>query len=391
MTNEPNEEIILGFGEFGLEQDQAGNCSGKGCLILKWLPLPAYWFNLETDGDVIKEGTAKLSGLLPQSLSVTVFHPQKTETGFKYHGFLSNDAFDEGLLWIGNPRSRCDVVVFNIINFPLYIIKSETSLENYPLNIKHIDQEGTEWQIVIRPTDNIEDIMLKLDGNAFGGYAITHSGILRKSDGSYFDFGQSMIHLSALRDLLTLIRGGWCYPFFVRGIQNDNDICQSIWEPRVFPWMKRATWANTIEIEQISRIYSSLAKAWLDRSRRIRINNAIGFYVDANYAINAETGIIDGQAALELLSYLFADDSKILAAAYAKKFGKDEFAKLNAEHRIRWMLKEVCNIPTNIPLEAKDILMHYKRCTRKKSYKGVDGPAVITYIRNGIIHPDQEK
>ena len=392
-TNEPNEYIPIAYGNFRLEQEGIGACSGKGSLVLKLLPLPAYWFTLETDTNIIKDEPARLFGPLPQAVSVNVFQPVKNETGFKYSGFIPNDAIDSGLT-VGDPISKCDVVFFKIMNFPRYtgtlIEKGVVKSVSHPMSIQYKDSEAIEWQIVIMEAKNIEEIVRKLDGDAFGGYAITHIGIVKRRDGLSFEFRRSTHLLAPLRDLLTLIRGGWCYPLFITGFENNKVVCQLLPEPRIMPWMKRFFWWRGFEEIPMNRMYAALANGFPDKGWYTRVNNAIGLYVDANHTINVQMGIVGAQAALELLSWMYSDKFEASSSSYAERFvdkGRKErvFKNLRADQRIRWMLEEVCRIPTAIPMEASGVLDHYK--SSMKSDENVDGPKIIAYIRNGIIHP----
>jgi hypothetical protein len=129
--------------------------------------------------DIIKEGEAKLRISPSQSISVIVFPPTSNESGLGYRGYTPTDSIGDGLL-LGNPLGKCNFVVFKIPNFPQYtgkLIQKDTAMNaSHPMMIQYKDRDGIDWQIEIKKVDNNEDVNLKLNGDDFGGYAITHFG-----------------------------------------------------------------------------------------------------------------------------------------------------------------------------------------------------------------------
>jgi hypothetical protein len=118
-----------------------------------------------------------------------------------------------------------------------------------------------------------------------------------------------------------------------------------------------------------------------DKVRTLRLGTAIGMYIDACHASTKATALILAQAALELLISLFSEDHRIeLLEEFWKKNSKCK-DDLPTGVLLVWLLENL-RIPTNLPGELKNLQAY-----RAKNKDLKDGPKILTYMRNGLIHP----
>lgn len=125
---------------------------------------------------------------------------------------------------------RC--VEFKVINYPS--LRRGTHLA-----LLRCDR----WLVELRPLPDLQEArkFLALES----GYALTHGGIIRRSDGKSFSVGEAEGILSALHLLLSFARGGNCGLTLISGKDNDGGIVWQQWGSySTFPWFSLTSWID---------------------------------------------------------------------------------------------------------------------------------------------------
>ncbi len=348
------------------------DCIGCCTFEYKWLPRPAIRFKFVSDKALVFNefpGTSILT-VPPEStkgVPVVIQSISKINEGYEYKGFLATTYIE---LVITSTSTECDSV---LIHIPNYI----------GFGFSPIVFDYSEWEITTYLVDNFKDLIKQLSEN--DGYAITQFGILRRKDRKSFDMTQVHAILDPFRDLLSFLDSGWCAPLFPIGIR-DGKIAWIIYETILpSPWMGRHRLIKSfIDYNELIDAFKRLVEIKaIDADATLRLGTAIGMYIDARHATTQTTALILAQAALELLVSLFADCRIELLEEFYKK--NIEFK--HADVRLRWLLENL-RIPTDIPDKLTN-LQAYR--AKNKDLKDADGPKILTYMRNGLIHPTGKK
>jgi hypothetical protein len=129
-------------------------------------------------------------------------------------------------------------------------------------------------------------------------------------------------------------------------------------------------------------IFQALTAALGDQVEWSGLTRAITWYtqgIESRFG-PAATKVIFAQAGLELMSWMRLVKDEVLDA--------DGFRKLDAADALRLAL-ELIGVQRDVP-SAADELFAATRAT-SKGLKELDGPATITEIRNGSLHPEEKQ
>jgi hypothetical protein len=303
---------------------------------------------------------------------------------------------------IPNKTEDCYMVKFHVINFISYLgeIIVDRSLRTGRLILKYND-----LKVEIDRNNNADKLFKDLEKK--GGYAITHTGLIRHETNT-LKIEDIKSLLDALYYFFAFISGRWCGPILSLGLSSDEKVIWKTWdviteewyaivdEPdrrnkrpisgpgdhiRLTPWSSGWTWTHSVETSELNQAFVGFMKIWDDRNLRDSLKTAISLYVEANQALGGtESAIVLLQSALELLAYLHADDH------LKGKPCKNRFKDISADERIRWLLEDL-DIPVDVPKDMKEINNYCTEKFRDANYK--DGAKAITFLRNGIIHPSK--
>jgi hypothetical protein len=369
-TPSPNASIRLYDGE--IELDQSGRVfKAPASIKLNWLPSTRIEFEIlnlpvepmkAPDTGIAKLGIPKL----PLYSDAHVNRVSCSYTSGKEHGEVP---LIRGQL-LGEPTissaPTCSEVLFHLPNFK--------SIAGGRLHLKN-----DEWDVLIRPIDNITDLTECLSDQ--GGFGLTHVGTLKRIDGGQFNKDQASDNLDAIYHLLSFIRGLWCGPILPIGRTADK-ISWQIWtDPRLTPWKFVSSWFFDFESEEINEAFIGYMKKWADLNWNEPIRLAIHWYTEANIgAGGVEGSIILIQAALEMLSWVYL----LEAPGACKPCTRADFSnnRLWPASRKIGRLLDAMKIPKKIPDELKEL--------QKANTDAKIGPEMFTYIRNRIVHATEE-
>jgi hypothetical protein len=382
----PNKIIDIYKG--GLEVDRKGvSIRGKGRIFVKWLPMPETWFELQfCDECGLKYPETLTPGNADQVLLETGPNQQDNYMEIKgipehtisadKHLFPAKGKFRQminsirepnilaGNVTFPTPSANCDFIKFYILNFIKYFDRRLLVENDWTLEIDAIEVPGR--------SDNSDPINQVEDA---GGFIITHTGILKRTDKLKFALADGINCLQAIYFLTSFMRGAWCGPTIARGINDGNKI---IWQdgvdPRLTPWAFTHVCLDPSSIEGIEVLFQNFMKKWREEEDAIR--SLVQWYVEANLnAGGTEGSIILVHAALELLANL----NEFKAPAYC---------------RIRRLIKNL-GISPDLTEKQANLMRIFDGDTyelRTKDKKGQwhldrwDGPSTFSELRNAIVH-----
>ncbi|HEX2076790.1 MAG TPA: hypothetical protein VHG08_03750 [Longimicrobium sp.] len=342
----------------------AEDCDGS--IFFCWLPSPTLRFEAATR---INPGT-----------SVTVRIPTQI---FVAEGFVtsSSESHASGVL-NGSPRlgmaHDSDEVWFQLANFHSYIgdpVRFGT--DTHPvMHRNRITFPSPRWEVTI---DEVADYDVRLERlRDRGGYEITHTGILRKTDGATISVTEADEVLSGLHFFLSFAGGGWCTPIFSQGKRSGEALWEQVGAWRVSVWKPVVSWFPIHPATQAVTAWAGFIEKWFDPDWQYPLRIAIHWYVEANRNAGAVEGaVVLTQTALELLAWAVVVEERALID------GKI-FKKVPAAEKIRLLLREM-QIPNAIPKELSALT----EAARK--LKTAADPEILVRLRNGIVHSSKSK
>ena len=240
-------------------------------------------------------------------------------------------------------------VEFKLVNFPDYIGKVSDIGDGY-MRRNRAEIQASPWLIKITGEPDISDTVKEIRETQ--GYGVTHSGQVRRTDGSTFSSADVEFLLDALRLFLSFSRGKWCDLLFVRGFDHSGTL---VW----LRWFNLHDGGNALE--SFSGFWNLYNQArWSEI-----VTWAIDWYLTSNDG-PIHSGIILSQAALERLA------SGVISS---RPSSQDP-----AGVRIANALKQL-GINVDVPASCTEL------DTFRQQNNFNNGPHTLTSIRNHFVHP----
>lgn len=260
-------------------------------------------------------------------------------------------------------------VQFSILNFPEFIGKENQYIEvNGKMQLCGIARlEAASWLITITATSNLSENLNILRKDS--GYALTHTGLIERSDGGTFSVEDVEKLFSGLRLFLSFARGASCGLTYIEGKDQSGERSWVKWgSSYTAPWRYVNSCADGIRTRAdiLSEAFPGFWRLSQQQAGVLNqpINLALYWYLCSNESNTLEPGIILTQAALERLAHEIA--------------GK----KVKADVTGVWIGKalKVANIDPKIPgsCQALEALRRRENVT--------DGAEMLTRIRNDLVH-----
>jgi hypothetical protein len=279
-------------------------------------------------------------------------------------------AIPTGSVLIGGVEDASKVE-FRLLNFPDFFVQKDR--DNRISVERKLLLAADDWRIEIAPTEETPEVVKYLRVN--GGYAFTHIGSLRRIDSQPFPMSAATDVSTALGYFLSFACGAWIGPVLAIGIDSSGSRVWEDWGVGVCSsWSSRDSWFDPWRADLLSQVFSGFWRRWMDPVWKEPLALALYWYIGSNVGSSEgiEGAILLAQTALELLAWvLLVEDKKSLNAA--------GFKRLTAADQIRLLLSWL-QVPLSVPPELDDL----QRLSREYN---LDGPSVLTEIRNGIVHP----
>jgi len=291
------------------------------------------------------------------------------------YGHVS-DPITEGM------TERLGRVRFHLVNFRSYLGEP----------IKQVPQGGRDlwwsgrvrfelgpWNVTI---DSVPDLRERINkAHKVGGYVITHVGNIERSKkdkgiSPLFSWKDASKALDVLNLVFNFANGALCpclLPFGYRHM--DSFVARCSKAMRIASSYPADTWFKFAD-----RLY----KQWNDKNQRGWIHYAIMLYAQSNRNLSgADIELSKSQITLELLAYQICQEQQQLVSRQAFE------ERLSASDRIRISLLWA-GIPVTIPPAMKELSACLKEVTETNS-EPLDGPFIITYIRNVTVHGNAKR
>ncbi len=253
-------------------------------------------------------------------------------------------------------------VEFGVLNFPKFLGGQDKRIEKDG-NINRVgtvQMKAHNWTIEITSESNLPEVKQLLDSQ--GGYAVTHTGTIKRSDGSSFSVQDVQPLLEGLRLFLSFARGAFCGVTLVKGNDQNGQIAWERWGThKVTPWYNPPSWFDRNHGEILSEVFSGFLKSYEEQQELIRM--LVGFYVSSNlggHGVGIDASLILTQAALERLSY--------------KEIGGKPGVRIAK-------CLEGNGISDEIPTDCEAL---------RAVHSWKHGPHAVVEIRNNLVHPKQK-
>lgn len=379
LTPSPNTTISLFKGDLQLHLASGQKLLAPGTVEWRWLPSVSIRFTLSgldhypnySDLSEAKLDIPELS----LSCEVLITNIGTGKDGSTYYG---------GLLRTPVPirvDSGCDRVVFHIPNFHSFIGEAIRG-KGLEIWTGRLRLETDKWVIALDGERTVSELIKGLKDQ--GGYALTHTGELRRADSGHFRFSEADDILHAVYYFLSFVRGLWCGPVLASGRMGGIEIWQEWATSRLTPWKYVESWFPQVgpkeNLAELNQAFRGYMRKWEDSLWKDPIKHSIHWYVESNIgAGGVEGAIVLIQAALELLSWLYFVEDSTTAQYSVTKFGN-----MNAATKVRDLLS-AASIPVDIPVHLKNL--HNEAAALQAS----DGPGAFVKLRNAIVHPKKSK
>ena len=265
-------------------------------------------------------------------------------------------------------RRRLQSVKFSILNFPIFFGQQDKWIEenNTSHRLGFAQIKASPWLIEISEAQNLCENLKILKSNP--GFVITHTGIIKLSNGNTFSVKDVEDILSGLGKFLSFTHGVYSGLTLIEGEDRNGNKTWIQWgcSPYTKPWRDNQSKTMIIQTEGWDFISDVFPEFWVQFTRgddwKRTIIRAIDWYLISNESA-LHVGIIITQAALERLSYQILGQKK----GNTGEFIRDTLKKLNLDPQIPSSCSKLKKI--------------------QKANNLAHGPHTLIEIRNDFVHP----
>ena len=375
MQYKANEEIPLA--QTRIRFDVKGQCVDRPAeAVLRMLPSPKLVIKCDLD---LKNSDAG-PGDFQQDYVTATIHDKQTEFivgQFTFH--WDPDGFQIGIA-LSPKREPISVhytddclasVEFGVLNFPEFWDEQDKRIQSNGNSYRRIGAmqlQADPWLVEITAAPNLSEVKKALA--ATGGYGITHSGTIKRTDGADFSAADVERLLHGLSLFLSFARGAYCGLTLIQGKSRDGQVAWERWgADRVTTWFDPPSWFDRNHSRLLANVFPGFWRRYQEREEALR--TVITLYLDSNlgrsHGVGLDGGLILTQAALERLAH----------GVGVKKTGK-RIAKALVENGI--CEKALCIPPDSCPELA--------RLATEHGWK--HGPHALVAMRNEVVHPSQK-
>jgi hypothetical protein len=182
-----------------------------------------------------------------------------------------------------------------------------------------------------------------------------------------------------LEYFLSFAHGYWVEPLLPVGFATDRSELWREWNASLTEERQGCvSWLPYDESGILSSLFPRFAALWDSGIWGEPLRLAIYWYIQANKPVRSvETALMLEQVALELLAW-------VLVVEQRKSVEAATFDSMRAADRLRALLKW-CGIPPDVPRELADL------DGLAKELGAVDGPHVLSDVRNKLVHPKPDR
>ena len=361
-----NESFPLYEGLISIQLENGVHFEGLGRVYWSWLPRPNILFECTVKEIppfhfVSGKYALHLSGIGVDTEGFTT-HQSTSEDGVLMRGTLSS-----GLQKLDGKIGR---VRFHVANLNEYVgvwIKHSEGDGGYAGRLTLKDDP---WLITI---DNLVDNKPKQGRSSeyYGGYFITHVGVIERIDGDCFKLSDVREPLDKIRLFLGFVEARHCPPLLCVGEAETGDIVSYDYKAiTVSSFRSRSNWcAPMLRFESLITVWDGFDKLKVLFGNLLTV--LISYLVTANAQADQSQRIIFAATILEMLFWKMVNKDGTLVDA----------DKLRLSDKIRLLL-----ILSDVTRDIPNDFTKLAAAAKEKGHIWVDGPHAIADIRNSFTH-----
>ena len=356
-----------------LEKGYITNIEGQSVqtpvrVILQLLPRPRLDIEFDNFSEVVDH-------MFTEKCSISFENGRKVEMRFirvthaaTIHGAFSPSEQPCTILDRGSPLQS---VQFSIVNFPEFL-----GMQNQYIEVNgerqlcgKVQLVATPWSISITAGPNLSKKLKTLEND--GGYALTHTGIIERSDGGTFSVEDVENLLSGLRLFLSFVRGASCGLTCIEGKDQKGERSWVKWgSTYTMPWryVNSCAGDRPTRFQILSEAFPGFWGLFGQQPGVLNQPLSLGlyWYLCANESNSVSPGLILTQAALERLAHEIVGKKSDFTGVWIGK-------ALNAE-----------NIDLAIPGSCQQL----EALRRRESV--AHGPEMLIRLRNDLVHAEKK-
>ena len=304
---------------------------------------------------------------------------------------------------IGYPDEPLDEVRFYLVNFQVIQLVDDVQRGEQLDRKALLMLRGGGWEIDIERRFDFTQAMNHMEERR--GYAVTHNCRLRRKGGQgeyqTFTFEEAEPVVEAVQLFTSFVRGGMvgvALPVgYLGGAPTFEQWHVTTADPGRYPdphhprpyhgwylWhdglvLGAATW--------LPPLFDQFADKWWHPDAQLQtfwrnvLRGLVYTYTDAE-RMDESRGVVPACTALETLSWaILVETERWLTGGRSADGGVNEFDKLTAAGQLRLLLRWA-GIPTKLPSDLPKL-------SQKARSSNWDGPQVVVWVRNRVVHPDR--
>ncbi len=231
--------------------------------------------------------------------------------------------------------------------------------------------KGGGWEMTFDARSDLADALRAVDDR---DALVTHTGLLRRTDGGTFTPAEANKALDGWQTLMSFALGRWVAPSLPVGFDAQG---ARVWES----WSSRRCdgraghrgWWDTHDAAGLEDLAETFLAAWIDSAEKDVVWHASHHLLAANEpSMTLEARIMLVQATLEYMSWVHM--------VLGGRQSKTQYGKQHADDHLRLLL-DASGIPSDIPPDLPSL----KRYAAEEGLS--DGPSAIVRLRNRLVHP----
>jgi hypothetical protein len=276
------------------------------------------------------------------------------------------------------PLKRIVTHWFNLPNFhgPIALTRS-SEVDDWWLGRWEIEVGGWKLTLDVRP----DHARVWRDLHQAHIYVMTHVMEFRRSDGAAFTAAEAEPLLTALHVGVSFALGRWAAPMLSVGEDNTGKVVWEDWHPgHCDPARKTSPgWWHEQQHTSLTDFLGHVITAFADPDRlpalRLQLMLGIAAMNDRGFV---EQRVMMGAAGLEHIMW----QTLVLEGGMSES----QYLDQDAHEKLRRLLTDA-QIPTDIDSGLLPITARFATGEKQRQGKVLDGPDVVTQIRNRLVHP----
>jgi hypothetical protein len=212
-------------------------------------------------------------------------------------------------------------------------------------------------------------------------YVMTHVMELRRANGAAFTAAKAESVLAALHVGVSFALGQWAAPMLPVGEDNTGKVVWEDWHPGYCDPARKTSpgWWHEQQHASLTDFLGRVITAFADPDRlpalRLQLMFGIAAMNDRGFV---EQRVMMGAAGLEHIMW----QTLVLEGGMSERQYRDQ----DAHEKLRRLLTDA-QIPTDIDAGLLPVTARFAAEEQQRQGKVLDGPDVVTQIRNRLVHP----